>query len=114
MPLSSTALPTTVDFTFDALGRHPTRATGTGTLTTIPDIHGRVVGQLNSTGSTVTDAFRYDAYGVTEGTVLSGSIPSPCSFQGKLLESTSGVRDLYDFVARSYSPDIDHSRCPPV
>jgi len=57
-------------------------------------------------GSSVTDAFRYDAYGLTEGTVLSGSIPSPWRFQGKLLESTSGGRDLYDFVARSYSPDI--------
>ena len=144
---------TTVNFTFDALGRHATRATGTGTLTTIdtygyvgttdsvvqdvenqagitvnaaldalgdrlasgtsggyawliPDLHGNVVGQLNSSGSTVTDAFRYDAYGLTEGTVLSGSIPSPWRFQGKLLESTSGGRDLYDFVARSYSPDI--------
>jgi len=32
----------------------------------IPDLHGNVVGQLNSTGSTVTDAFRYDAYGLTE------------------------------------------------
>ena len=144
---------TRVNFTFDALGRHASRATGTGTLTTIdtygyegatdavvqdvenqagvtvnaaldalgdrlasgtssayawliPDLHGNVVGQLNSSGSTVTDAFRYDAYGLTEGTVLAGSIPSPWRFQGKLLESTSGGRDLYDFVARSYSPDI--------
>lgn len=40
----------------------------------IPDLHGNVVGQLNSSGSSVTDAFRNDAYCLTEGTILAGSI----------------------------------------
>ena len=96
----------TVNAALDALGDRLASGTGGGYAWLIPDLHGNVVGQLNSSGTTVTDAFRYDAYGLTEGTVLSGSIPSPWRFQGKLLESTSGGRDLYDFVARSYSPDI--------
>ena len=96
----------TVNAALDALGDRLASGTGGGYAWLIPDLHGNVVGQLNSSGTTVTDAFRYDAYGLTEGTVLSGSIPSPWRFQGKLLESTSGGRDLYDFVARNYSPDI--------
>ncbi len=96
----------TVNAALDALGDRLASGTSGGYAWLIPDLHGNVVGQLNSSGSTVTDAFRYDAYGLTEGTVLAGSIPSPWRFQGKLLESTSGGRDLYDFEARSYSPDI--------
>ncbi len=96
----------TVNAALDALGDRLASGTSGGYAWLIPDLHGNVVGQLNSSGTTVTDAFRYDAYGLTEGTVLSGSIPSPWRFQGKLLESTSGGRDLYDFEARSYSPDI--------
>ena len=96
----------TVNAALDALGDRLASGTSGGYAWLIPDLHGNVVGQLNSSGSSVTDAFRYDAYGLTEGTVLAGSIPSPWRFQGKLLESTSGGRDLYDFEARSYSPDI--------
>ncbi len=96
----------TVNAALDALGDRLASGANGGYAWLIPDLHGNVVGQLNSSGSSVTDAFRYDAYGLTEGTVLAGSIPSPWRFQGKLLESTSGGRDLYDFEARSYSPDI--------
>jgi RHS repeat-associated protein len=71
----------------------------------IPDLHGNVIGQTGTTG-TVTDAFRYDCYGLAEGTTLTGSIPTPWRYQGRLLEATSAGRDLYDFTARSYAPDL--------
>jgi RHS repeat-associated protein len=139
-------------FTFDALGRHATRTSGSTPTTIdtygyvgssdvvvqdyqnvaaitinaaidgsadrlmtstglsscawlIPDLHGDVIGQTGTSG-TVTDAFRYDAYGLAEGTILTGSIPTPWRYQGRLLESSSGGRDLYDFTARSYAPDL--------
>jgi RHS repeat-associated protein len=71
----------------------------------IPDLHGDVIGQTATSG-TLTDCFRFDAFGLAEGTALTGSIPTPWRYQGRLLESTSGGRDLYDFAARSYAPDL--------
>jgi RHS repeat-associated protein len=40
------------------------------------------------------------------GTTLTGAVPTPWRYQGRLLESTPGGRDLYDLTARSYAPDL--------
>jgi RHS repeat-associated protein len=71
----------------------------------MPDLHGNVAAFASSTGSSLTDAFRYDAYGLTIGSQTS-TLPTPWRFQGRLLESTPANRDLYDFGARSYAPDL--------
>jgi RHS repeat-associated protein len=72
---------------------------------TLPDLHGDVAGALNSSGSTVTDAFRYDAYGETIDKVTS-TLPTPWRYQGRLLENEVGDADLYDFGFRSYVADL--------
>ncbi|MEP7378475.1 MAG: RHS repeat-associated core domain-containing protein [Chloroflexota bacterium] len=84
-----------------------TSAGGFGWL--LPDLHGNVAGAIGSNGSAVSDAFRYSAYGTSIGASTS-SLPSPWRFQGRLaLNSDDGSgnnTDLYDFVARSYDPNL--------
>ena len=76
----------TVNAALDALGDRLASGTSSAYAWLIPDLHGNVVGQLNSSGSTVTDAFRYDAYGLTEGTPpyrldpLTLALPGPSSW----------------------------------
>lgn len=96
----------TIDAAIDGLGaRIATRTSAGGFGWTLPDLHGNVAGMLSPSGGAVTDAFRYDAYGKLVGSVTS-SLPTPGRFQGKLLESTVGNSDLYDFESRSYAPDL--------
>jgi RHS repeat-associated protein len=73
----------------------------------LPDLHGDVAGTLNSGGTAVTDAFRYDPYGKLIGSTTS-AVPSPWRYQGRLLETTPGGTepDLYDFGFRAYSPTL--------
>jgi RHS repeat-associated protein len=85
------------DSAIDALGDRLT----VGGAWTIPNVRGDVAGLLNSAGSAVSDAYRYDPFGV--GLASQGGSVNPYRFQGRLLESTSGQ---YDFGARQYDPAI--------
>lgn len=60
-----------------------------------------MAGLLNSAQTAVSDAYRYDPFGVTPNT--QGSSLNPYRFQGRLLESASGQSD---FGAKQYDPAI--------
>jgi RHS repeat-associated protein len=95
----------TLEAGIDAMGDRLATAASTGFAWIVPDLHGNVAAQCSSSGS-VSDVFRYDAYGKLIGTSLTaGSVPSPWRFQGRILESTAGS-DTYDFGARAYVPDL--------
>jgi RHS repeat-associated protein len=94
----------TLDAAIDAMGDRLASVTAAGLVWIVPDLHGNVAAQCDSTG-TITDVFRYDAYGKIMGTSITGSVPSPWRFQGRILESVSGS-DAYDFGARAYVPDL--------
>jgi hypothetical protein len=65
-------------------------AASTGFAWIVPDLHGNVAAQCSSAGS-VSDVFRYDAYGKLIGTSLpAGSVPSPRAGGGR---SNSRPRD---------------------
>ena len=85
------------DSAIDAMGDRLT----VGGAWTIPTVRGDVAGLLNTAGSAITDAYRYDPFGVSLATA--GVSVNPYRFQGRLLESTSGQ---YDFGARQYDPAI--------
>jgi RHS repeat-associated protein len=85
------------DSAIDAMGDRLT----VGGAWTIPNVRGDVAGLLNAAQTAVSDAYRYDPYGVNLDT--QGSTSNPYRFQGRLLESTSGQ---YDFGARQYDPAI--------
>jgi RHS repeat-associated protein len=74
----------------------------------LPDLHGDIAAGLDSSGTNVTDAFRYDSYGKLIGTPVTTGPPSPWRYQGRLLETTPGGSepDLYDFGFRAYSPTL--------
>ena len=75
----------------------------------VPDLHGNIAAALSPGSNPVLlSAYRYDAYGETCGSwsADTGSIAVPWRFQGRLLESSSGATDLYDFTARSYDPSL--------
>ncbi len=67
------------------------------------DLHGDVAALENSAMSAVTDALRYDAYGVTID--ADGSFGSPWKFQGALDVAPSS-EPLYDIGARMYPPSL--------
>lgn len=99
-----------VSAAIDALGnRAATSTSGGGFGWLLPDLHGDVAGAFTSSGSAISDAFRYSAYGTTLAKTTSGP-PSPWRFQGRLALNTddgTGVNtDLYDFVARAYDPNL--------
>ncbi len=70
---------------------------------TLFDLHGDVAALENSAMSAVSDALRYDGYGVTVNT--DGSFGSPWKFQGAL-DVASGSEPLYDIGARMYAPSL--------
>jgi RHS repeat-associated protein len=74
----------------------------------LPDLHGDIAAGLDSTGATVSDAFRYDPYGKLIGTPVTSAVPSPWRYQGRLLETTPGGSEpeLYDFGFRAYAPTL--------
>jgi RHS repeat-associated protein len=90
--------------TIDSMGDRLATAASNGFAWIVPDLHGNVAAQCGISGS-ITDAFRYDAYGNIIGTSTIGSVPSPWRYQGRMLESTAGS-DTYDFGARAYVPDL--------
>jgi RHS repeat-associated protein len=94
----------------DAIGNRSATSTSAGGFGwSLPDLHGNVAGILGSSGSALSDAFRYDAYGRTIGKTTS-SLPTPWRFQGRLQLSTDdgsgNSADLYDFGARAYDPSL--------
>ncbi len=96
----------TTDSAVDATGSRLATKTSTALFGwTLPDLHGDVAGALSSSGSTITDAFRYDAYGETIDKATS-SLPTPWRYQGRLLENEAGDADLYDFGFRRYAADL--------
>ena len=99
----------TTDSAVDATGSRLATKTSTALFGwTLPDLHGDVAGALSSSGSTITDAFRYDAYGETIDKATS-SLPTPWRYQGRLLENEAGDADLYDFGFRRYAADLARS-----
>ena len=94
----------TLNAAIDSMGDRLATAASNGFAWIVPDLHGNVAAQCGSSGS-ITDVFRYDAYGNIIGTSTFGSVPSPWRYQGRILESTAGS-DTYDFGARAYVPDL--------
>ena len=106
----------TTDSVVDGMGNRLATVTGATFGWLLADIHGDIAASISagsSTGATLTDAFRYDAYGMTLARY--GTSPAPWRFQGRLLLNTtdSGTggpgavnTDLYDFVARAYDPAL--------
>jgi YD repeat-containing protein len=83
------------DSAIDAMGDRLT----VGGAWTVPNVRGDVAALLNSAQTSISDAYRYDAFGVNLD--AQGASTNPYRFQGRLLESTSGQ---YDFGARQYDP----------
>jgi len=72
----------------DGIGNRSATSTSAGGFGwSLPDLHGNVAAILGSTGSSVSDAFRYGAYGRTVGTT--SSLPTPWRFGAR---SRSGSR----------------------
>jgi RHS repeat-associated protein len=94
-----------IDSALDALNNRAATKTSLGFGWLLPDLHGDVAAAFDSTGATVTDAFRYDAYGETINSTKS-ALPSPWRYQGRLLLNDDANSDLYDFVFRSYDPGL--------
>jgi RHS repeat-associated protein len=94
----------------DAIGDRITTTEGAASVYVIADLHGNVTATADTTsGPNYLSAYRYDAYGETCAAYLAGSLSSdsnPWRFQGRILQSTSGQTDLYDFGARSYDPSL--------
>jgi RHS repeat-associated protein len=96
---------TTLYAGIDAMGDRLATSTPSGGFAWIvPDLHGNVVAQCALDG-TLTDVFRYDAYGNAIGTTMTTGVASPWRYQGRILESTAGSA-TYDFGARAYVPDL--------
>ncbi len=85
------------DSAIDAMGDRLT----VGTAWTLPNVRGDVAGLLNAGQSAISDACRYDPFGVSLD--VRGTTTNPYRFGGRLLESASGQ---YDFGARQYDPAI--------
>ena len=85
------------DSAIDALGD---RLTVGGTFI-VPNVRGDVAALLDPTQTSISDAYRYDPFGVTLASL--GTSLNPYRFQGRLLESTSGQ---YDFGSRQYDPAL--------
>ncbi len=98
---------TTVDSIVDPAGdRLGTRA-GTTVAWLLPDLHGSVAGATDQAESVVTDALRYDGYGMTAATWPTGGSAATANwkYQGRL-DLSPTTTSLYDFAAREYSPGL--------
>ncbi|HEX5240439.1 MAG TPA: RHS repeat-associated core domain-containing protein, partial [Candidatus Limnocylindrales bacterium] len=67
------------------------------------DLHGSLVALCPANSATLSDAFRYDAWGQTIGT--SGSTADPWRYRG-LLDVSPTATALYAMGARFYSPQL--------
>jgi RHS repeat-associated protein len=99
-----------VNAAIDSLGNRVATATTSGGFGwLLSDLHGDVAAMLNSAGTAITDAFRYNPYGVTIAKTTS-ALPTPWRYQGRLLlnsaDGSGANTDLYDFIARAYDPSL--------
>jgi RHS repeat-associated protein len=76
-------------------------ATGFGW--TLFDLHGDFIALENQAMSAVTDALRYDGYGMTID--ADGAFGSPWKYQGAL-DVAPNAQPLYDLGARNYAPSL--------
>ena len=67
----------------------------------LPTVRGDVAALLDPSGTSVSDAYRYDPYGLTLASL--GSSANPYRFAGRLVEPASGQ---YDFGSRQYDPAL--------
>jgi RHS repeat-associated protein len=97
---------TTTNSAIDALGsRLATKTSAGGFGWLVPDLHGNIAAAVNSAGTAISDAFRYDPYGKVVASATS-SLPTPWRYQGRLLESSGSDPALYDFGFRSYDTGL--------
>ncbi len=68
--------PSTTTSAIDAVGNRVATGSGGAVGFLPPDLHGNTAGALNSTATNITDAFAYDAYGLTVAAVTS-ALPTP-------------------------------------
>ncbi len=73
----------------------------------VPDLHGNVAAGLAQDQAAVTDALRYDGYGITAATWPTGGSAATANwkYQGRL-DLSPTTTSLYDFAAREYSPGL--------
>ena len=74
----------------DAIGDRVATSSGSSFGYLLPDLHGNELAAVGAAGTTISDAFAYDAYGVLVASVTS-SLPTPWRYQGRLLESAAGA-----------------------
>ena len=65
----------------DATGSRVATGAGAAYGYLLTDLHGNTAGALDSSCTAITDAFAYDAYGITVASVTSG-LPTPWRFPG--------------------------------
>jgi RHS repeat-associated protein len=99
---------TITDSLVDAAGTRLGTKTGGTVAWLVPDLHGSIAAGLAGAGTGVTDALRYDGYGVTLATWPAGGsgATSHWKYQGRLDVAPAGAPALYDFGFREYAPGL--------
>jgi RHS repeat-associated protein len=93
----------TIDAAFGPDGSRLALKDATGFGWTLFDLHGDFIGLENQAMSAVTDALRYDGYGMTIDS--DGVFGSPWKYQGAL-DVAPNANPLYDLGARNYAPSL--------
>jgi RHS repeat-associated protein len=72
---------------------------------TLPDLHGSIAGLFALTPTSLSDAYRYDGYGVTVATA--GSTPNAWRYRSNLdIAQGTSAPTLYEMGARYYAPGL--------
>jgi RHS repeat-associated protein len=93
----------TTDAILDSSGARVAIKTGSAVSFVLFDLHGSIAGLCPSTGTSLTDAYRYDPWGET--TIAVGSATNPWRYRG-LLDVSPNATPLYDMGSRYYSPQL--------
>jgi RHS repeat-associated protein len=110
--ISNSVGPTVTDSIVSPAGDRLGIKQGTTLNWLLPDLHGNVGASLDAGETTIVNATRYDAYGMTLGTGSAVGAPAPVGeanwkYQGRLDVSPVGLASpLYDMSARFYSPGL--------
>ncbi len=103
---------TTTDAVLDAAGTRLGTRSGSTVAWLTPDLHGSIAAGLPLAASSVTDALRYDGYGVTLAAWPTGGSEATAhwKYQGRLDLAPgapdAGIPSLYDFGFREYAPAL--------
>ncbi len=103
---------TTTDALLDAAGTRLGTRSGSTVAWLTPDLHGSIAAGLPLAASSVTDALRYDGYGVTLAAWPTGGSEASrhWKYQGRLDLAPgapdAGIPSLYDFGFREYAPAL--------